>query len=131
IPRLAWADYLDWFQQVTGTTVRYGTRLVEVEPQGGLLRLHLESDGVRSIATTRKLVLANGYGGAGGPNVPDMLRALPPSVWTHTTGAIPVGSMDGKVVGVVGAGSNAFDAAAVALESGAREVHLFSRRSYI
>jgi cation diffusion facilitator CzcD-associated flavoprotein CzcO len=38
--------------------------------------------------------------------------------------------MKGKVVGVVGAGSSAFDAAAVALESGA-EVHLFSRRSYI
>src|SRR5690606_28580488 len=131
IPRLAWADYLDWFQQVTGTAVRYGTRLVEIEPQGNLLRLHLESDGVRRIATTRKLVLANGYAGAGGPNVPDALRALPTSVWTHTTGTIPVASLDGKVVGVIGAGSNAFDAAAVALESGAREVHLFSRRSYI
>jgi cation diffusion facilitator CzcD-associated flavoprotein CzcO len=39
--------------------------------------------------------------------------------------------MRGKVVGVVGAGSSAFDAAAVALEAGAAEVHLFSRRSYI
>ena len=131
IPRLAWADYLDWFQQVTGTTVRYGTRLVEIEPQGDLLRLHLESDGVRRTATTRKLVLANGYAGAGGPNVPDTVRALPTSVWTHTTGAISAESMDGKIVGIVGAGSNAFDVAAVALESGAREVHLFSRRSYI
>ncbi len=131
IPRLAWADYLDWFQQVTGTTVRHGTRLVEIEPQQDLLRLHLETDGVRRIATTRKLVLANGYAGAGGPNVPDTLRTLPTSVWTHTTGAIPAASVDGKIVGIIGAGSNAFDAAAVALESGAREVHLFSRRSYI
>jgi cation diffusion facilitator CzcD-associated flavoprotein CzcO len=131
IPRLAWADYLDWFQKVTGTTVRYGTRLVEIEPQGDLLRLHLESEGVRRIATARKVVLANGYAGAGGPNVPDFIRALPSSVWTHTTGAIPFDAMAGKVVGVVGAGSSAFDAAAVALESGASEVHLFSRRSYI
>ena len=131
IPRLAWADYLDWFQQVTGTEVRYRTRLVEIEPQEELLRLHIESDGTRRVVTTRKLVLANGYAGAGGPNVPEAVRALPTSVWTHTTGSIPVESLDGKVVGIIGAGSNAFDAAAVALESGAREVHLFSRRSYI
>ena len=76
-------------------------------------------------------MLANGYAGAGGPNVPDFVRALPPAVWTHTTGHIPVETLTGKVVGVIGAGSSAFDAAAVALESGAAEVHLFSRRSYI
>ena len=131
IPRLAWADYLDWFQQTTGTMVRYRTRLIEIEPQGDLLRLHLESDGVRRVETTRKLVLANGYAGAGGPNVPDFIRALPASAWTHTTGNIPFAAMKGKIVGVVGAGSSAFDAAAVALESGAAEVHLFSRRPYI
>jgi cation diffusion facilitator CzcD-associated flavoprotein CzcO len=131
IPRLAWADYLAWFQQATGTTVRYGTRLIEVEPEGDVLRLHLESNGVRTVATTRKLVLANGYAGAGGPNVPDLVRALPATVWTHTTGNLRVAAMDGKIVGVVGAGSSAFDAAAVALENGASEVHLFSRRSYI
>ncbi len=50
IPRLAWADYLDWFQQTTGTMVRYRTRLIEIEPQGDLLRLHLESDGVQRVA---------------------------------------------------------------------------------
>jgi cation diffusion facilitator CzcD-associated flavoprotein CzcO len=131
IPRLAWADYLDWFQKATGTTVRYGTRLVEIEPQGDLLRLHLESDGVQRTVTTRKVVLASGYAGAGGPNVPGFIRALPTNVWTHTTGNIPFDTLRGKVVGVVGAGSSAFDAAGVALESGASEVHLFSRRSYI
>ena len=131
IPRLAWADYLDWFQQATGTTVRHGTRLVEIEPAGDVLRLHLESNGARTVETTRKLVLANGYAGAGGPNVPDFVSALPASVWTHTTGALRAEALDGKVVGIIGAGSSAFDAAAVALESGASEVHLFSRRSYI
>jgi cation diffusion facilitator CzcD-associated flavoprotein CzcO len=130
IPTLAWADYIDWFQQATGTMVRYRTRLLEIEAQGDLLRLHLDAEGTRRVGTTRKLVLANGYAGAGGPNVPDFLRALPTNVWTHTTGAIPFDTMRGKVVGVVGAGSSAFDAAAVALENGA-EVHMFSRRSYI
>lgn len=131
IPRLAWADYLDWFQRVTGTSVRYGTRLLEIEPQGDLLRLHLESDGARRIETTRKLVLANGYAGAGGPNVPGFLRALPADVWTHTASTIRPAALAGKVVGIVGAGSSAFDAAAVALESGAAEVHMFNRRAYV
>lgn len=131
IPRLAWADYLAWFQEVTDTQVRYRTRLTEIEPQADVLRLHLEVDGVLRVETTRKLVLANGYAGAGGSNVPDFVRALPSNVWTHTTGRIPVETLAGKVVGVIGAGSSAFDAAAVALESGANEVHLFNRRSYI
>ncbi len=131
IPRLAWADYLTWFQQATDTKVRYRTRLVEIEPQGDLLRLHLESDGAPRVETTRKLVLANGYGGAGGPEIPDVLRALPASVWTHSTGQIPLDSLRGKVVGVIGAGSNAFDAAGVSLEAGAAEVHMFNRRPYI
>jgi cation diffusion facilitator CzcD-associated flavoprotein CzcO len=131
IPTLAWADYLRWFQQATDTKVRYRTRLLEIEPQGDVLRLHLESEGVRRVETARKLVLANGYAGAGGPNVPGFLRALPTTVWSHTTGQIPFAAMAGKVVAVIGAGSSAFDAAGVALESGAAEVHLFSRRAYI
>ena len=131
IPRLAWADYLAWFQQVTETKVRYRTRLLEIEPQGDVLRLHLEADGTQRVETTRKLVLANGYAGAGGPNVPGFIRALPATAWTHTTGRLPVETFKGKIIAVVGAGSSAFDAAAVALEAGAAEVHLFSRRAYI
>ncbi|MES1262744.1 MAG: NAD(P)/FAD-dependent oxidoreductase, partial [Peristeroidobacter soli] len=131
IPRLQWADYLAWFQQTTDTKVRYRTRLLEIEPQGDVLRLHLESDGAQRVETTRKLVLANGYAGAGGPNVPAFIRALPTNMWTHTTGRLPLETFKGKVIAVVGAGSSAFDAAGVALEAGAAEVHLFSRRAYI
>ncbi len=131
IPRLAWADYIGWFRQTTGTQIRYRTRLLEIEAQGDVLRLHLESAGVERIETTRKLVLATGYAGAGGPNLPDFVRALPSDIWTHTTGRIPVETLGGKIVAIIGAGSNAFDAATVALEAGAAEVHLFSRRSTI
>jgi FAD-dependent urate hydroxylase len=131
IPRLAWADYLAWFQQTTDTKVRYRTRLLEIEPQGDMLKLHLEVDGAQRVETARKVVLANGYAGAGGPNVPAFIRALPAGTWTHTTGRLPVETFKGKVIAVVGAGSSAFDAAAVALEAGAAEVHLFSRRAYI
>lgn len=131
IPRLAWADYLAWFQQTTDTKVRSGTRLVEIEPQGDVLRLHLDVEGAPRVETTRKLVLANGYSGGGGPSIPDFMRALPSAVWTHSIGQIPVDKLAGKVVGVIGAGSNAFDAAGVALEAGAAEVHMFNRRAYI
>lgn len=131
IPRLAWADYLNWFQQTTGTPVRYRTRLLEIEPVGDVLRLHLESEGTARTVTTRKVVLANGYAGAGGANIPAFLRGLPQNVLTHTAHRFNFDTLKGKVVAVVGAGSSAFDAAATALEHGATEVHLFSRRSYV
>ena len=131
IQRLDWADYLAWFQRTTSVQVRYGTRLVEIEPADDLLRLHLLVNGTPRVEVTRKLVLANGYAGAGGPGLPDYVKNLPPRLWTHSTGAIPFDTFRGKVIAVVGAGANAFDAAGVALESGAAEVHLFDRRSYV
>jgi cation diffusion facilitator CzcD-associated flavoprotein CzcO len=131
IPRLAWADYIDWYGAVTGLEVRYRTRLLEIEPQGEMLRLHLESEGVRREETTRKLVFANGYAGAGGANLPGFIEALPQEYWSHTSHVIDFEPMAGKVVAVVGAGSSAFDAAAVALEAGAAEVHMFNRRPYV
>ncbi len=131
IPRLAWADYLDWYRQTTGTAVQYRSRLLEIEPQGDMLRLHLEVEGVRREETTRKLVLANGYAGAGGANLPGFVRALPSELWSHTSEEIDFAPLAGQNVAVVGAGSSAFDAAAVALEAGAAQVHMFNRRSYV
>ena len=131
IPRLAWADYLTWYEQITAAQTRYRTRLLDIEPAGDVLRLHLVSDGVARTETTRKLVLANGYNGAGGGSVPAFLRALPPTKWSHTEKPINFDVLKGKVVGILGAGASAFDAAAVALERGAAEVHMFSRRPYV
>lgn len=130
-PRLAWADFLDWFRDVTKTRVRYRTRLLEIEPHEDLLRLHLESEGDRRIETTRKVVLAHGYLGGGAANLPDYVHSLPPSVWDHTQTRIDFDPLAGKVIAVIGAGASAFDAAGTALEHGAAEVHLFSRDGYI
>jgi FAD-dependent urate hydroxylase len=131
IPRLVWSDYLTWYERITQAQVRYRTRLLDIEPSGDVLRLHLTSEGMPRTETTRKLVLASGYTGAGGASVPGFLRALPSRLWTHTEKPIQFGQLRGQVVGVLGAGASAFDAAGVALESGAAEVHLFSRRAYI
>jgi FAD-dependent urate hydroxylase len=129
IPRLEWAAYLDWYRKLAGISIRYGTRLVRIEPAADHLRLHLKKGGATRVETTRKLVLATGFASNGGPYVPDVLvRHLPKSLYAHTSEAINFEALRGKSVAVLGSAASAFDAAAVALETGAREVHLFARR---
>jgi cation diffusion facilitator CzcD-associated flavoprotein CzcO len=92
IPRTRWAEYLKWYRDFLGIAIRYGTRLTRIEPADGLFRVHLEvSDGVkvqRVIETTRKVILANGVAGNGGPYVPDVLKHLPQAFHAHTSGDI-------------------------------------------
>ncbi|WP_168735211.1 SidA/IucD/PvdA family monooxygenase [Pseudothauera rhizosphaerae] len=132
IARTDWAAYLAWYQRTVGVQVQHGTRLLDIEAlENGLLRLHLEADGRLHTETTRKLVLATGFGGGGEDNIPAAIRALPKPLWAHTSEHIDFTLLKGKTVGIVGAGPSAFDAAGVALENGARAVHLFSRRGEI
>jgi cation diffusion facilitator CzcD-associated flavoprotein CzcO len=129
IPRRDWAVYLDWYRKLVGISVRYGTRLVRIEPAAGYLRLHLEKGGATRVETTRKLILATGFAGSGGPYVPDVLaRNLPKSAYAHTSEPFNFKLLRGKSIAVLGSAASAFDAAAVALEAAAREVHLFARR---
>jgi len=131
IPRLDWAAYVDWLADALQVPVRHRTRLVDVVPAGDRLTLVLEvtgPDGARTVEeTTRKLVLANGVEGTGGPALPAAFAGLPSTLVAHTSDAIDFATLAGRSVAVVGAGASAFDAAGVALEHGA-EVHLFTRR---
>ncbi|MFT4267722.1 MAG: FAD-dependent monooxygenase, partial [Xenophilus sp.] len=93
IPTPAWADYLDWFRTFLDVPVRYGTRLLRVEPvppAGGLpahFRLHLNIGGQPRVETARKLILANGVAGNGAPFVPPALApALAAGLAAHTVG---------------------------------------------
>jgi cation diffusion facilitator CzcD-associated flavoprotein CzcO len=131
IPRLVWAQYLSWFRRFLGVEVRYRTRLLRIEPVDGCFRLHLEINGRPAIETTRKIVLATGFIGNGGPYFPPVLGALPTTVLSHTQDSIDFAALRGKTVAVVGAAAAAFDAAGVALENGAAAVHLFARRNTI
>jgi len=136
IPRLAWADYLDWFRSFLGIDVRYGTRVKRIEPVTGAavphFRLHLEIDGQPRIETARKVILASGVAGNGAPFVPAVLSAaVAAGLAAHTADAIDFAALRGKTVAVLGAAASAFDAAAVALEAGAAAVHLFARRDHI
>src|SRR5882757_312241 len=85
IQRLDWAAYLDWYRKVAAVIVRYGTRLIRAEPAGDHLRLHLERDGIATVETTRKLVLATGFAGSGGAHTPHALQELPKRFYAHTS----------------------------------------------
>ena len=129
IPRVDWAAYLDWYRRQLGISVRYGTRLVRIKAAAGHFRVYLERDGRTTIETTRKIILANGFAG-NGPYVPSVLSDhLPNELFAHTSERIDFHALRGKSIAVLGSAASAFDAAAVALESGAREVHLFARRN--
>lgn len=128
IPRIDWAAYLDWYREQLGISVRYGTRLVRIKAAAAHFRVYLERDGKTTIETTRKIILANGFAG-NGPYVPSALSDhLPKELYAHTSERIDFEALRGKSVAVLGSAASAFDAAAVALEGGAREVHLFARR---
>jgi len=130
IPRQAWAEYLAWYRRFLDIPVRYGARLDRIEPAKGHFRLHLATNGGTAVETARKIVLANGVGGNGGPYIPDFLKnGLPPHLYAHTADAIDFAALRGKRVAVIGGAASAFDAAAVALEMGAVAVHLFARRA--
>src|SRR6267378_1446558 len=129
IPRASWAEYLSWYRHFLAIPVRYRTRLVRIEPADGHFRLHLDVAGTAKIETARKVILANGVAGNGGAYVPPVLsEALPANLYAHTADAIDFAALRGKSVAVIGGAASAFDAAAVALESGAASVHLFARR---
>jgi cation diffusion facilitator CzcD-associated flavoprotein CzcO len=129
IQRVDWAAYLDWYRSILAIPIRYGTKLLRIEPAADHLKLHLERDGTTSIETTRKVILANGFVGAGGAYVAEVIkRGLPASLYAHTSQPIDFDALRGRSVAVVGSAASAFDAAAVALERGAGEVHLFARR---
>jgi FAD-dependent urate hydroxylase len=126
-PRQAWIDYLAWYREFLGIAVRYGTRLLRIEPADGHFRLHLNT----GIETARKIVIATGFEGSGGIAIPDVLKDLPKSLCTHTAEGIDFAALAGKDVAVIGGAASAFDAAAVALEAGAKSVHLFARRKQL
>ncbi|WP_051043740.1 NAD(P)-binding domain-containing protein [Nocardia cerradoensis] len=133
IPRLTWARYIAWIETHLGVPVRHHTRLTDIEPGPDGLTLTLtvrRPDGTETTIqeTTRKLVLANGVEGTGGPYLPPELGDIPASLLAHTGHHIDFARLAGKTVGVLGAAASAFDAAATALEAGAAEVHLFTRR---
>lgn len=123
-----WADYVDWFRRQVGVEPRRGVRVTDLSPSDSGITLHLEQDGRSWTERARKVVLATGVSGTGGPYVPAVLHGLDEQLWAHTSADIDFAALRDKSVAVLGAAASAFDAAATALEAGAAEVHVYSRR---
>jgi len=130
IPRLQWMDYLRWYREVLALPVRNGHRVSDVQPRGdGLVELAVEADGRTTRAWARRVVIATGRAGLGGPSLPAFAEGLPRTRWAHSSDDNDYAALAGLRVGVVGAGASAMDSAATALEAGAAQVHLLVRRS--
>ncbi len=129
IPRLQWMDYLRWYRRVTRALVVNGCEVLRVEPTAQpWVRLHVREDGVERVRLARRVVLATGRDGLGGPAIPDFVRGLPRRRWAHSSDPIDASRLRGLRVAVVGAGSSAMDSAATALEHGAASVDFLIRR---
>ena len=64
----------------------------------------------------RHVVLATGRDGLGGPYVPPFANGIDRKFWAHTADEIDFAALNGKRIGVVGAGASGMDNAATALE---------------
>ena len=132
IDRLQWMDYLRWYRRVLDLDVRNGHHVHAIVPRGdGVVELDVEAPGGRALVAARRVVLATGRDGLGGPWVPDFAHRLPRERWAHSSDAIDEAGLAGLRVGVVGAGASAMDSAGVALEAGAASVDLLIRRADI
>jgi cation diffusion facilitator CzcD-associated flavoprotein CzcO len=126
IPNGVWQDYLTWLKHVLALPVRNGVAAERIVPAAGHAAITL-SDG--SVRHARRVVVATGRGGTGGPYVPE---GIAPELWpdraAHTAEPIDFAALRGRRVAVIGGGASAWDNAATALEAGAASVTQYVRR---
>ncbi|WP_279365461.1 NAD(P)/FAD-dependent oxidoreductase [Microbacterium testaceum] len=129
-PTVAWQGFLRWYREVSALTVVPSTRVRSLTPTGGdgPIEVHLEGPDGEWMLPARHVVLATGIEGAGGRHVPALLQGLPAGRVHHTHDDIDFSSLAGLRIGVLGAGTGAFDNAATALEHGAASVEVHMRR---
>lgn len=131
IPRLMWMDYLRWFREVMAIDVRNDHRVTMIRPAADHVALDIDAPGGPHSVLARRVVLATGRDGLGGPSLPPQAADLPRDRWAHSSDANDYRALRGKRVVVIGAGASAMDSAATALEEGASRVDLLIRRTQI
>jgi hypothetical protein len=86
IPRLQWMDYLRWYRDVLALPVKNGHRITDLRPRDdGSVELGLEVDGRARRAWARRVVVATGRAGLGGPALPAFAEGLPRTRWAHSS----------------------------------------------
>ena len=129
IARVQWMEYLRWYRRMIDVAVVNGAEVTDIAGDGEAVVVTVRSAaGARRLAA-RRVVLATGRDGLGGPYVPAVFRALDKRYWAHASEDIDFAALRGKTVGVIGAGASAVDNAAEALEAGALRVGMLMRRA--
>ena len=135
IDRLAWMEYLRWYRDVLALDIRNCVSADHVADfDAELLEIDLSGPGLLDLPSkilTRRVVLATGRDNVAGTNIPDFMSALDKRWWAHSTETIDLPTLEGKRIGVIGAGASAMDNAGYLLENGAASVHVLFRRSDI
>jgi FAD-dependent urate hydroxylase len=130
IPRPEWMAYLKWYRKTLDLPIRNEVKVQWIEPVAfGLFRLHVEGPKGPSRLLARKVVLATGIQGGGQWHTPAFISScLPRERYAHTSESIDFESLQGKSIGILGAGASSFDNAFHALTSGVAQAHIFVRR---
>jgi cation diffusion facilitator CzcD-associated flavoprotein CzcO len=131
-----WLAYLLWVRDTVPIAVENGVEATLIDLDQGFVRVQLAKPGDAETVYARKVVLAGGRDGAGAPCAPPFpslehaAQAARACVF-HSSDNIDFARFKGGRIGVLGASASAFDNAAVALETGAAQVSLFSRRPHL
>ena len=128
-----WLAYLLWVRDTVGLAVENDTEVTRLSPAPDGVCVELTGPAGAETIYARKVVLAGGRDGAGAPYTPAYPSLDRNSEWAsgrvfHSSDAIDFARFKGGRIGVLGASASAFDNAAVALETGVAEAHVFVRR---
>ncbi|MFT9441308.1 MAG: NAD(P)/FAD-dependent oxidoreductase [Acetobacter papayae] len=130
IPTPMWMAYLCWYRKVLDLPVRNQTNVTDIAfCDNGLIAVSVR--GSDAPLTARRVVIATGIDGLGQPALPPVASKMPTKFYAHSSDMVNFEALQGKRVGVVGAGASAMDNAATALEAGASRVDLFVRRAHL
>lgn len=121
--RLIGPDPQNWIPDRQG--IDHNVAIIGGGQSGSAFAFALRRAGIGKVT----LIDAAGDAASSGPWLSSArMNKLPKELYAHTLEAIDFEKLRDRSVAVLGSAASAFDAAAVALEAGAREVHLFARR---
>jgi FAD-dependent urate hydroxylase len=131
-----WLDYLLWVRDTAGLCIENNTEVTRLDPKPYGVRVELVGPTGPQSLFARKVVLAGGRDGSGAayrPCFPSLACSSPAQFACvfHASDHIDFARFKGGKIGILGASASAFDNAAVALEAGAAEAHLFVRRAHL
>ncbi|NJM97170.1 MAG: SidA/IucD/PvdA family monooxygenase [Phormidesmis sp. RL_2_1] len=105
IPRLLWAEYLDWYGKVLDLPIQNDTDIQDIvwNEKEQCFWLHACYQGLVSLYKARFVVLATGMECAGGKNIPSIIQEnLPSHCYHHTMDAIDFSAFAGQRIMVIG-----------------------------